>query len=324
MITAEKKGRKDGIAKDITNPYDSMIQRFDVAANIIGLDEDTYNILKTPSRQYLVSLPVKMDDGKVKVFEGYRIVHNSSRGPSKGGIRYSMEVNLDEVKALAAWMTWKCAIADIPYGGAKGGITCEPSNMSEGELERLTRSYTSAMSDIFGVDKDIPAPDVATGPREMAWIVDEYSKIKGAFTPGVVTGKPLHLGGSEGRVEATGRGVNVAALEAMKKIKMDPRKAIAAVQGFGNVGSITAKHMEHAGIRIVAISDHTGAWFNSKGIDIETAIEYRNANHGVLKGFVGGKEISKEELLTLDVDILAPCALGAMCTGKSDPSRKCQ
>jgi glutamate dehydrogenase (NAD(P)+) len=311
METVEKKASKAKLEsqKDITNPYESMIQRFDVAAGIIGLDDDTYNILKTPSRQYLVSLPVKMDDGKVKVFEGYRIIHNSSRGPSKGGIRYSMEVNLDEVKALAAWMTWKCAIADIPYGGAKGGITCDPSIMSEGELERLTRAYTSAMSDVFGVDKDIPAPDVATGPREMAWIVDEYSKIKGAFTPGVVTGKPLHLGGSEGRVEATGRGVTVAALEAMKKIKMDPKKATAAVQGFGNVGSITAKHMDDAGIKIVAISDHTGAFYNPKGISIEKAIDYRNSNHGILKGYSEGKEISNEELLSLDVNVLAPCAL---------------
>ena len=311
MITAESKELTNaGLAsKDTNNPYESMIQRFDVAAKIMGLDEDTYNVLKTPHRQYLVSLPVKMDDGKVKVFEGYRIVHNASRGPSKGGIRYSLEVNLDEVKALAAWMTWKCAIADIPYGGAKGGITVDPSKLSEGELERLTRAYTAAMSDVFGVDKDIPAPDVATGPREMAWIVDEYSKIKGAFTPGVVTGKPIHLGGSEGRVEATGRGVNTAALEAMKKIKMDPKKSTAAVQGFGNVGSITAKYMEEAGIKIVAISDHTGAFYNAEGIKIADAIAYRTLNNGVLKGFPGGKLIPNEELLTLDVNILAPCAL---------------
>ncbi|MBK7852421.1 MAG: Glu/Leu/Phe/Val dehydrogenase [Bacteroidetes bacterium] len=311
MITAESKELTNaGLAsKDTNNPYDSMIQRFDVAAKIMGLDDDTYNVLKTPHRQYLVSLPVKMDDGKVKVFEGYRIVHNASRGPSKGGIRYSLEVNLDEVKALAAWMTWKCAIADIPYGGAKGGITVDPSKLSDGELERLTRAYTAAMSDVFGVDKDIPAPDVATGPREMAWIVDEYSKIKGAFTPGVVTGKPIHLGGSEGRVEATGRGVNTAALEAMKKIKMDPKKSTAAVQGFGNVGSITAKYMEEAGIKIVAISDHTGAFYNAEGINIADAIAYRTLNNGVLKGFPGGKLIPNEELLTLDVNILAPCAL---------------
>ncbi|MBP6334813.1 MAG: Glu/Leu/Phe/Val dehydrogenase [Bacteroidia bacterium] len=311
MITAElkKKKIKLSIEKESTNPYESMMQRFDVAAKIIGLDEETYNILKSPDRQYLVSLPVKMDNGKMQVFEGYRIIHSSSRGPSKGGIRYSMEVNLDEVKALAAWMTWKCAVADIPYGGAKGGITCDPSKMSEGELERLTRAYTRALRDVFGVDKDIPAPDVATGPREMAWIVDEYSKIKGEFTPGVVTGKPLHLGGSEGRVEATGRGVNVAALEAMKKMKMNPKKATAAIQGFGNVGSITAKYLEMDGVKVVAISDHTGAWYNSKGIDIKKAIAFRNENHGVLKGFKNGELISNEELLTLDVDILAPCAL---------------
>ena len=326
MLTAEMKenNKSKGELKDITNPYDSMIQRFDVAAHIIDLDVDTYNILKTPSRQYLVSLPVKMDNGTIKVFEGYRIVHNSSRGPSKGGIRYSLEVNLDEVKALAAWMTWKCAIADIPYGGAKGGITCDPSVMSEGELERLTRAYTSAMSDVFGVDKDIPAPDVATGPKEMAWIVDEYSKIKGAFTPGVVTGKPLHLGGSEGRVEATGRGVTVAALEGMKKIKMDPKKAIGAVQGFGNVGSISAKHLEESGVRIVAISDHSGAWYNPKGIHIEKAIDYRNSNHGILKGFHGGKEIPNDELLTLDVDILAPCALENVITRENANDIKAQ
>lgn len=305
------------MSKDTTNPYESMIRRFDVAAQIMNLDEDTYNILKRPYRQYLVSLPIKMDSGKVQVFEGYRIIHNSSRGPSKGGIRYSMEVNLDEVKALAAWMTWKCAIADLPYGGAKGGITVDPTKLSEGELERLTRAYTAAMVDVFGVDKDIPAPDVATGPREMAWIVDEYSKLKGAFTPGVVTGKPLHLGGSEGRVEATGRGVTVAAIEGMKKIKMDPRKAIGAVQGFGNVGSITAKHMDEHGIRIVAISDHTGAFYNPKGINIEKAIAFRNGNGGVLKGFTGGKEITNDELLTLDVDVLAPCALENQITAEN-------
>ncbi|HNS13038.1 MAG TPA: Glu/Leu/Phe/Val dehydrogenase [Bacteroidia bacterium] len=311
MISAQLK-KKKGVAsaqEESNNPYESMMQRFQVAAKLIGLDEETYNILKTPDRQYLVSLPVKMDDGRMKVFEGYRIVHSTSRGPSKGGIRYSMEVNLDEVKALAAWMTWKCAVADIPYGGAKGGITCDPSLMSVGELERLTRAYTVALRDVFGVDKDIPAPDVATGPREMAWIVDEYSKLKGEFTPGVVTGKPLHLGGSEGRVEATGRGVSVATKEAAKKMKMNLEKATAAIQGFGNVGAITAKYLAKDGIRVVAISDHTGAWYNPKGIDIEKAIEYKEANKGVLKGFADGREITNEELLTLNVSILAPCAL---------------
>ncbi|MBK6990081.1 MAG: Glu/Leu/Phe/Val dehydrogenase [Bacteroidetes bacterium] len=321
MITQVEKQK---MSKDTTNPYESMIRRFDVAAKIMNLDDDTYNILKTPHRQYLASLPIKMDDGKIQVFEGYRIVHNTSRGPSKGGIRYSMDVNLDEVKALAAWMTWKCAIADIPYGGAKGGITVDPSKLSEGELERLTRAYTAAMVDVFGVDKDIPAPDVATGPRVMSWIVDEYSKLKGAFTPGVVTGKPIHLGGSEGRVEATGRGVTVAAMEAMKKIKMDPKKAIGAVQGFGNVGSITAKHMDEHGVRIVAISDHTGAFYNPKGINIEKAIAYRNSNHGVLKGFADGTEITNEDLLTLDVDVLCPCALENQITAANADQIKAQ
>jgi len=324
MITIEKEKKKLATVKDTNNPYESMIRRFDVAARMINLDKETYNILKTPSRQYLVSLPVVMDNGKVQVFEGYRIIHNCSRGPSKGGIRYSMEVNLDEVKALAAWMTWKCAVADIPYGGAKGGITCDPSKMSQGELERLTRAYTSAMVDVFGVDKDIPAPDMATGPQEMAWIVDEYSKLKGCFTPGVVTGKPLHLGGSEGRVDATGRGVMVAALEAMKKMKINPKRSIAAVQGFGNVGSISARYLDEHGVRIVAISDHTGAYYNPRGINIEKAIAFRNSNNHVLRGFTGGKEISNEDLLELDVDLLAPCAMENQITSANADKIKAQ
>jgi glutamate dehydrogenase/leucine dehydrogenase len=296
-------------ANESSNPFDEMIRRFDVAAQIMKLDQDVYEIMKTPAKQIEVSLPVKLDNGKTQVFEGYRIIHSTALGPSKGGIRYSMDVNVHEVKALAAWMTWKCAIANIPYGGAKGGITCNPSIMSPGELERLTRAYTGAMSDIFGVDKDIPAPDMNTGPREMAWIVDEFSKIKGGFTPGIVTGKPLFLGGSLGRVEATGRGVTTAALAAMEKLKMNPVKCTAAVQGFGNVGSITARHMQSNWIKVVGISDHTAAFYDPKGIDVELAIAYRDKNKGVLKGFKAGKQISNEELLELKVDILAPCAL---------------
>ncbi len=297
------------VVKDTTNPFQAMIQRFDVAAKILNLEHDVYEVLKNPSKLIEVSLPIKMDDGSIQVFEGYRVIHSTALGPSKGGIRYSTAVEADEVKALAAWMTWKCAIADIPYGGAKGGINCEPQKMSVGELERLTRAYTSAMSDIFGVDKDIPAPDMNTGPREMAWIVDEFSKIKGGFMPGIVTGKPLHLGGSLGRVEATGRGVCTSAMEAMAKLKMKPEKCKAAVQGFGNVGSITAKHLADKGIKIVGISDHTGAYYNSKGIDIAKAIAFRESNGGHLMNFKGGTLITNEELLELNVDILAPCAL---------------
>ncbi|HEX5002823.1 MAG TPA: Glu/Leu/Phe/Val dehydrogenase [Bacteroidia bacterium] len=296
-------------ASDSTNPFEAMIERLNEAAKIIKLNEDIYQIMKTPERQVLVSLPVKMDNGTVKVFEGYRMIHSTALGPSKGGIRYSMDVNPEEVKALAAWMTFKCAIAGIPYGGAKGGITCDPRTMSVGELERLTRAYTVSMSDIFGVDKDIPAPDMNTGPREMAWIVDEFSKITGGFTPGIVTGKPLHLGGSEGRVEATGRGVVVSALEAMNKLDLDPSECTAIVQGFGNVGSITAMHFEKAGVKIVGISDHSGAFYNAKGIDVQKAIDYRNKHKGLLKGFKGGDHITNEELLIQKCDILAPCAM---------------
>ncbi|MBS1765190.1 MAG: Glu/Leu/Phe/Val dehydrogenase [Bacteroidetes bacterium] len=304
---ADTKKVKHQTEKD--NPFEEMIKRLDVAAKIMKLDDDVYEIMKKPNKIVYSSLPIKMDNGKTQVFEGFRVVHNTALGPSKGGIRYSLNVNESEVMALAAWMTFKCAIADIPYGGAKGGINCDPSKMSEGELERLTRSYTSAMSDVFGVDKDIPAPDMNTGAREMAWIVDEFSKIKGAYTPGVVTGKPLHLGGSRGRVEATGRGVMTATMEAMEKLGMKPEKCRAAVQGFGNVGSITAKHLAAQGIKIVAISDHTAAFYNADGIDIDKAIAYRNSNKGVIKGYKGGKLISNEELLTLNVDILCPCAM---------------
>lgn len=301
--------KKGNTATDSTNPFEAMIERLNEAAKIINLDEDVYQIMKSPAKQILVSLPIRMDNGSTKVFEGYRIIHSTALGPSKGGIRYSMDVNPEEIKALAAWMTFKCAVAGIPYGGAKGGITCDPRSMSKGELERLTRAYTSAMSDIFGVDKDIPAPDMNTGPQEMAWIVDEFSKISGGFTPGIVTGKPLHLGGSLGRVEATGRGVVVSAMAAMEKLGMDPFKSTAAVQGFGNVGSITAQHFVSHGVKVVAISDHTAAFYNPKGINIEKAIEFRDKHKGVLKGFKGGELISNEDLLILKVDVLAPCAM---------------
>ncbi|MDA8886208.1 Glu/Leu/Phe/Val dehydrogenase [Bacteroidia bacterium] len=293
---------------DELNPLESMMERFNEAAMILGLDESTYSALKSPEKAVIVSLPVTMDDGKVKVFQGYRVVHSSKLGPSKGGIRYSLGVNLDEVKALAAWMTWKCAVVGIPYGGGKGGITCDPRSMSEGELERLTRSFTGAMRDVFGPEKDIPAPDMGTNPQTMAWIMDEYSKLAGQASPAVVTGKPLVLGGSLGRVEATGRGVMVSARSAMAKLKMNPSQSTCAVQGFGNVGSISAKLLEGQGVSIVAISDISGAYYNKEGLDIEEAIKY-TAKHKSLEGYKGGKIISNEELLELDVDILVPAAL---------------
>ncbi len=313
---AKAKAHATTITAHGSNPFDEMIRSFDVAAKILNLEEDVYDVMKAPSKNIEVNLPIMMDNGKIKVFNGYRVIHSTALGPSKGGIRYSMDVHEDEVKALAAWMTWKCAIADIPYGGAKGGIKCDPSKMSVGEIERLTRAYTQAMSDIFGVDKDIPAPDMNTGPREMAWIVDEFSKLKGGFTPGIVTGKPLHLGGSLGRVEATGRGVTTSAIAAMTKMNMDPTKSTLAVQGFGNVGSVSAKLMVGQGLKLVAISDHTGAYYNPKGIDIVKALEHRAANNGNLGGYKSGStKMSNEELLELKVDVLAPCALENQITG---------
>ena len=222
--------------KDKENPFESMMSRFQVAAEHLGLNAQIYNVLKTPTKQVIVGLPVTMDNGKIEVFEGYRVIHSNILGPSKGGIRYALDVNLDEMKALAAWMTWKCAVVDIPFGGAKGGIKCDPRSMSAGEIERLTRAYTMALQEIFGPDRDIPAPDMGTGPREMAWLMDQFSRSNGMTINAVVTGKPTVLGGSLGRTEATGRGVMVSTLVAMEKLQLNHFKATCAIQGFGNVG----------------------------------------------------------------------------------------
>ena len=241
-------------------------------------------------------------------------MHSNILGPSKGGVRYDMGVNIDEVKALAAWMTWKCAVVDIPYGGAKGGIKCNPREMSAGEIERLTRAYTQAMSEIFGPDRDIPAPDMGTGPNEMAWMMDEFSKAQGMTVNAVVTGKPLVLGGSLGRTEATGRGVMISALAAMEKMKINPFNAKCAIQGFGNVGSWAAKLLGERGVKIVAVSDVSGAYYNEKGIDIEKAIEYRDNNNKMMEGYPEAEKIDGEELLLLDVDVLIPAALEDVIT----------
>ncbi len=300
--------------KDRDNPFESMMSRFEIAAEHLGLDQEVYDVLKTPAKQVIVSLPVSMDDGSIKVFEGYRVIHSTILGPSKGGVRYDLDVNIDEVKALAAWMTWKCAVVDIPYGGAKGGIKCNPRNMSEGEVERLTRAFTQAMIDVFGKDRDIPAPDMGTGPREMAWMMDQYSRNQGMTINSVVTGKPLVLGGSLGREEATGRGVMISALAAMEKLKINPFKATCAIQGFGNVGSWAATLLEERGVSIVAISDLTGAYYNEEGININKAYQYRLANNGSLEGFDGAEKMDPEDLLLLDVDVLVPAAIEDVIT----------
>ncbi len=295
-----------------------MMERFHIAAEKLGLSEEVYNVLKNPAKQVIVSLPITMDSGKIQVFEGIRVIHSNILGPAKGGIRFAPDVHLDEVRALAAWMTWKCAVVDIPYGGGKGGVRCNPREMSSGEIERLMRAYTLAMIDVIGPDKDIPAPDMGTGPREMAWLMDEYSKAHGMTVNAVVTGKPLVLGGSLGRTEATGRGVMVTALAAMQKLKINPFQATCAVQGFGNVGSWASKLLEERGLRIVAISDISGAYHNENGIDIQEAIAYRDSNKGTLEGFKGGEKLTDPmELLELEVDVLVPAAVEDVITIKN-------
>lgn len=294
--------------------FDAVLARLDVAAKIYGLSDDVANILRNPQKQVKVSIPVMMDNGKMQVFEGFRTVHSTILGPSKGGIRYAMDVCDDEVKALSAWMTFKCAVANLPYGGGKGGIKCNPREMSVGELERLTKAYTVAMADVFGVDRDIPAPDMGTSGREMAWLVDAYNKTHRGDFPGVTTGKPVGLGGSLGRDAATGRGVMISTLAALAKMKLDPKKVTAAVQGFGNVGSHAARLLNEQGITICAIGDHTATLWNEKGIDIKAALDYVKANGNVLKGFKGGVEIQPSELLTANVDVLVPAALQNVIT----------
>ena len=301
--------------KDKENPLESMMERFNIAAEKLGLSDEVYNVLKNPAKQVIVSLPITMDNGKIQVFEGIRVIHSNILGPAKGGIRFAPDVHLDEVRALAAWMTWKCAVVDIPYGGGKGGVRCNPREMSKGEIERLMRAYTLALIDVFGPDKDIPAPDMGTGPREMAWLMDEYSKAHGMTVNAVVTGKPLVLGGSLGRTEATGRGVMVSAMSALQKLKINPFQATCAVQGFGNVGSWAAQLLEERGLKIVAISDHTGAFYNEKGINIHEAISHKESSNGTLEGFTGGDRMENPgDLLTLDVDVLVPAALEDVIT----------
>lgn len=306
--TKTSQEKVNGKASKQLSMYDTVLARFNQAAKIYNLPADIAAMLTEPQKQVKTTFPVVMDDGKIKVFEGYRIVHSTYLGPSKGGLRYAPDVDTDEVKALAAWMTYKCAVAGLPFGGAKGGVTCDPRKMSVGELERMTRAFTGTMAEVFGQDKDIPAPDMGTGKREMAWILDEYSKIKREYTPGVITGKPITLGGSRGREAATGRGVMIHTMEAMKKMGIDRKKSSAAVQGFGNVGMNAAQLLHSKGIKIVAISDYTGAYYNEKGIDVDKAIQYVQKNKNVLEGFTLGDPISNEDLLTLDVDVLVPAA----------------
>lgn len=294
--------------------FEAVLARLDAAAKLMNLSDEVALVLRNPSKQVKVSLPVMMDSGKIQVFEGYRTVHSTHLGPSKGGIRYAMDVNADEVMALAAWMSFKCAVANLPYGGAKGGIKLDPRAHSVGELERISRAYAVAMKDVFGVNKDIPAPDMGTSGREMAWILDEFNKNTGEDSPGVITGKPVAVGGSLGRDAATGRGVMVNTLAALKKMGLDPKKVTAVVQGFGNVGSHAARLLSEQGVKIVGIGDHSASYYNEKGIDIAAAIEHAAKNNRNLKGFTGATEIKSNELLISKCDVLVPAALQNVIT----------
>lgn len=293
---------------DHDNPFQSMMERFDIAAEILELNPGFYEYLCTPAHIHITAVPVPMDDGRIKVFEGIRVIHNEVLGPSKGGIRYAPDVTVDEVKALAAWMTWKCAVVDVPFGGAKGGVICNPRDMSPGELERLTRRYTANMISVFGPDKDIPAPDMNTNEQIMAWILDTYSMHARRTSNAVVTGKPIRLGGSHGRKEATGRGVMTVTLGGMQRLGLRPVECRVAVQGFGNVGSIAARLLNEQGCKIVAVSDVSGGYYNADGLDIPAMIDYATANRNSLEGYAEAEPVTNEELLTLDVEVLIPAA----------------
>src|SRR5919204_2113172 len=293
------------------NPFDDVLEQIDRAAEVLHPDPDALEPLRHPRRQVIVSIPVMMDDGHLRVFEGYRVVYDNSRGPGKGGIRYHPDVTLDEVKALAAWMAWKCAIVEIPFGGAKGGVSCDPLKLSDGELERVTRRYISEIFDLIGPMVDIPAPDVGTSPKVMAWVMDTFSMKKGYVEPGVVTGKPVALGGSGGRPEAPGRGLLYATRETPKRVGRELAGATVAIQGFGNVGSNAAKLLHAAGALVVAVSDVGGAIYNPGGLDLPRLIAYHRET-GHLGGFPGTQTLDNEALLRLPVDVLLPAALEQM------------
>ena len=302
-----------------SNAYAIAVRQLEAAAHYLNLDRSMLEVLKHPRRELIVNFPVKMDDGSVRVFTGFRVHHTPARGPAKGGIRYHPEVTLDETRALAMWMTWKCAVVNIPYSGAKGGVVCDPKRLSVHELENLTRRYVTEISIMIGPESDIPAPDVGTNPQVMAWIMDTYSMHKGYTVPAVVTGKPVAIGGSEGRLEATGRGVCVVAHEAAKQLGFTLEGAHVAIQGFGNVGSATAKLMHQAGAKVVAISDVRGGIYNPNGLDIPNLLHCAGRD-GCIHAYRDAEPITNEQLLELDCDILVPAALHGVITARNAPN----
>jgi len=307
-------------ARDVS-VFGDGIAYFNEAAALLELEKSMRAILTHPSRQIIFSIPFQRDSGDFEVYTGYRVQYNFARGPVKGGIRYHPGVTLDEVTALAFWMTWKCAVVDLPFGGAKGGVTCDPSKLSDNELERITRRYAAELVEVVGPDKDVPAPDVGTNSRTMAWFMDTYSMHMRQTVPGVVTGKPLAIGGSKGRIEATGRGVTIVAMDEMENMKIKPSQAKVIIQGFGNVGMWAARLFAQRGCKIVGISDVTGAYYNPKGIDLDKAIELAEQDHN-LAAFRGGDKISNAELLVSECDVLVPAALERVLTSENAPHIK--
>jgi glutamate dehydrogenase (NAD(P)+) len=302
---------------DELNVYESAEARFEVAAKQLGLEEGLYRYLKYPNKEITVYIPVVMDDGHMEVFVGYRVQHSLVRGPCKGGIRYSPYVTIDEVRALASWMTWKCAVVDIPFGGAKGGIICDPEKLSRAEVERVTRRYTAELSEFFGPEKDVPAPDLGTDEQVMAWVMDTYSMHLRHTVTGVVTGKPLELGGSRGRREATGRGLLIACNKALEKLKLKPSDCRVIVQGFGNVGSVAAQLMHETGYKIIGASDVHGGLFNEKGIDISKLVDWVYRERKPLPEFAGGERTSAQDILFRPCDVLVPAAVENQITSEN-------
>jgi len=305
------------------NPFESMMSRFDRAAQLLDLDPDLYAVLRVPNRELKVYIPTKMDSGRIQVFEGFRVQHNFARGPAKGGIRYAPDVNIDEVRALAAWMTWKCAVVNVPFGGAKGGIICDPQQMSMGEIERMTRRYAAELLDFIGPEKDVPAPDMNTNEQTMAWIMDTYSMHARHTVNAVVTGKPIDLGGSAGRREATGRGILFVVNEAIKRFKMTPATTRVVVQGSGNVGGIGATLLHETGYKVVAISDIHGGIYNPNGIDIPKALDYLRATRS-FEGYEDVEFVNNQELLELECDVLVPAATENQINSQNADKIKCK
>ena len=305
------------------NPWEAQAARFDLAAQKLNLDDGIWKVLRYPNREIIVHIPVMMDSGQLEVFTGFRVQHSIARGPAKGGIRYSPDVTLDEVRALASWMTWKCAVVNIPFGGAKGGVICDPHRMSMGELERMTRRYTAELVEFIRPEKDVPAPDVNTNEQTMAWIMDTYSMHMRQTVTAVVTGKPLNIGGSRGRREATGRGIMVVCEEAIKKLALNRESTRVIVQGFGNVGSNAARLMAEAGYKVLGIAEVEGGLYNKNGIDVDALWEFRQ-REGTIHGFPGAESYDAAELLVTDCEILIPAATENQITSRNADRVKCK